>query len=91
MAGKANTPAPTTPVPDWMLAIVGLGVVAWLLYTLPILDIMSVFFTFFVIPVLFVGCLCMGSMGTFNAISKSWNGGMETIRERVAQKVAKAS
>ena len=90
MATKALD-AQNSPVPDWVLAVVGLGVVAWLLYTLPILDILSVFFTFFVIPVLFIGCLCLGSIGTFNSISKGWNGGMDQIRARVAQKVAKAS
>jgi hypothetical protein len=79
------------PVPSWVMAIIGMGVVAWLLYTLPILDIMSVFFTFFVIPVLFISCLVMGSMGTFNSISKGWNDGIDQVRTRVAQKVAKAS
>mgnify|MGYP001443142009 FL=1 len=90
MAAK-STGTPAHPVPDYILAIVGMGVVAWLLYTLPILDILSVFFTFFVIPVLFIGCLAMGSMGTFNSISRGWNSGMEQVKERVAQKVAKAS
>lgn len=90
MATKKMEAAPT-PLPDWVLAVVGLGVVAWLLYTLPILDILSVFFTFFVIPVLFISCLCIGSLGTFKAISNGWNGGLDQIRNRVAQKMAVAS
>jgi len=87
MATSKSEPA-ATPVPDWMLGIVGLGAVAWLLYTLPILDILSVFFSFVVIPVIFLLCVVMGSMGTFNAISKSWNGGMDQIKDRVAKKMA---
>tara|TARA_B100000427_G_C15045874_1_gene393300 strand:+ start:151 stop:423 length:273 start_codon:yes stop_codon:yes gene_type:complete len=90
MATKQKQPD-AAPLPDWVLSVIGLGVVAWLLYTLPILDILSVFFTFFVIPVLFIACLAIGSMGTYNSIARGWNGGLDQIRNRVAQKMAVAS
>ena len=91
MAANANAKKETTmenPVPDWVMALVGLSIVAWMLYTFKIMEILSLFFTLVVVPVLFLASLAMGGTGLYSAVSRNWNAGIEAIRERAAEKSA---
>ena len=91
MPNKSPNQTVENPVPDWVLALVGISVVAWFLYAFPILDILNLFFTLFVVPVIFLMCVCMGSIGTYKLISKNWNSTITAVQARVAEKVAKAA
>lgn len=87
----ANAKKQTTvdnPVPDWVMALVGLSIVAWMLYTFKIMEILSLFFTLVVVPVLFLASLAMGGTGLYSAVSRNWNAGMDAIQERAAEKAA---
>lgn len=79
------------PVPDWVMALIGISIVAWFMYTFNVMEILSIFFTLVVVPILFIVSLAMGGMGLYSVISKNWNAGVEAIQTRVASKVAKAA
>ena len=91
MPNKSSNQTIENPVPDWVLALVGISVVAWFLYTFPVMEILNLFFTLFIVPVIFITCLCMGSIGGYKVISKNWNSTMVAVQTRVAEKVAKAA
>lgn len=89
-----NKNAPSSSIeevkmPSWaalMMGVLGVGLMA---YLLPILDIMNVFFTFFVLPILFIGLCILGMRGAYTSFSGSWNNGLDGIRTAVAAEVAK--
>ena len=85
---QAQEALPTAP--DWILAIVGISIVAWFLYSFPVMEILSLFFTLVVVPVVFLLSICMGGMGLYSVVTRSWNGSIDSIKTRVAEKMQAA-
>ena len=85
---QAQEELPTAP--DWILAIVGISIVAWFLYSFPVMEILSLFFTLVVVPVVFLLSICMGGMGLYSVVTRSWNGSIDSIKTRVAEKMQAA-
>ncbi len=77
-------------IPDWVMALVGISLAAWLINTFKIMEIMNIFFMVFVVPCLLIMSISMGGMGMYNVVSRNWNNGVNQVREKVAEKMAKA-
>jgi energy-converting hydrogenase Eha subunit G len=94
MPREEKTPTPvmvSNPIPDWVMALIGISIVAWFLYTFNIMEILSLFFTLFVVPVVFIASLVMGGTGLYSAVSRNWNRAVFEIQSRVADKMENAA
>lgn len=76
--------------PLWKVAI-GLAIVGIVSYKLPMIEIFSVFFTFFLIPIGILAALGLISDGAIGLLNGHWNGFVEAVQERAESMAHTAS
>ena len=77
--------------PDWVLALVGITIVAVIVYNFKVMELLSIFMTFVVLPAVLILSAVVGSMGTYRMFSRNWNATVEAVSAKVQEKVAKAA
>jgi hypothetical protein len=79
------------PLPEWAKALIGIAVIGALVKWTPILELMTGFIYFCLIPLIALASVSVTARSVFHMILGSWKGAVEQMNRAVEEKLKNAA